>query len=143
MRWGISSFSLLFVTLNSWAQPTMSLNGPIQARFEHATTINTFIARNSITGPVRMVTELPQGWILRSSDSNLGLINQEGNLVKTVWLNFPLQDTVRQTLLLVIPKDHKGNAVIKSHLEYFKGDTKHQISASPFSIEVRKYYSRF
>lgn len=143
MHWVISSFCLFFATLHSWAQPTMSLNGPTQARFGLSTTINTFIIRNATTGPVRMVTVLPDGWILRSADSNLGLIKQEGNLVKTVWLNFPLQDTVRQTLLVVIPQDHAGDAVIKSQLEYFKGDTKHQISASPFTIEVRKYYSRF
>ncbi|HOY48554.1 MAG TPA: hypothetical protein PL185_03130 [Flavobacteriales bacterium] len=143
MRLVISSISFILAALSSWAQPTISLNGPKQARFGLPTVIKTEIVRNSTTGPVRLVTELPQGWILRSSDSNLGLINQEGNLVKTVWLNLPLQDTIRHSLLVIIPENHSGDAVIKAHLEYYSGDNIHHIACSPFAIEVRKYYSRY
>lgn len=132
MIWGSSLF----------AQPQFSMNGASQARFGLNTSLNIKIVRNELTGPVRLIAHLPDGWILMNPVFETALYSQTGNDAKAVWLEFPLKDTVLCSLQMNIPEDYRGTANIKAVLEYFKDGDKKQVSCQPFLIEVKRYYSR-
>ncbi len=143
MRFAISktAFSILLASSLS-AQPEFSMTGPSQARFGMSTSINFQIIRNNIIGPVRLVAEVPEGWSYITPFVESALYSQTGQHVRAVWLDFPIKDTVLCSMQLSIPETHRGNVVIKAHLEYFSNGEKKQVGCAPFPLNVRKYYSR-
>ncbi len=143
MRSAISktAFSILLASSLS-AQPEFSMTGPSQGRFGMSTSINFQIIRKSVRGPVRLVAEVPENWSFITPLVESALYSQTGQNVRAVWLDFPIKDTVICSMQLAIPETHRGNVVIKAHLEYFSNGEKKQVGCAPFPINIRKYYSR-
>jgi hypothetical protein len=133
---------LLLLSSGVQAQPILKLNGPSQARYGLSTSVNAVIIRNGITGPVRLVAELPNDWLLKKAVNEKALYSQDGHWVKAVWLDFPVKDTVMCSMQMNIPSSFRGKAIINAHLEYFDQNLKKSVSTAPFSIDVKKYYSR-
>lgn len=134
--------SFLLMSSSIYAQPLLFLSGPTQARYGLSTTVNAVIVRNQMIGPVRLITELPNGWQMRNFVNYEENSTQEGSIIKTVWFDFPSKDTLNYSMLLFIPENYRGNATIKAHIEYFSQGEKKRIQSAPFFIDVRKYYSR-
>lgn len=143
MRFVINSIaSFLLVCSSGFAQPHLFLNGPTQARYGLSTTVNAVIVRNQFIGPARLITELPDGWQMRRFVNNEENSSQVGSIIKTVWFDFPAKDTLNYSILLYIPENFRGDALIKARLEYFSQGEKKSVQSAPFIIDVRRYYSR-
>ena len=126
-----------------WAQaPEIKISGASQARFGFSTSINIQIVRNEIKGPARLIAHLPEGWTLINPVVETALYSQTGNDAKAVWLEFPLKDTVYCSMQVNIPESYRGAASIQATLEYLNNGNKKHVKCNPFSIEVRKFYSR-
>ncbi|MFM2285753.1 MAG: hypothetical protein RLZZ543_1250 [Bacteroidota bacterium] len=133
---------LLLLAGGVQAQPILKLNGPSQARYGLSTSVNAVILRNGITGPVRLVAEIPSEWLLKKAVNEKALFSQDANWVKAVWLDFPVKDTVMCSMQMSIPASFRGKGIINAHLEYFDQNQKKTVKTAPFTIDVKKYYSR-
>ena len=143
MRFKNSKLALFILFGSSlFAQPEFSIDGASQARFGFSTSINIRIVRNGITGPVRLIAHLPEGWTLMNPVFETALYSQTGNDAKAVWLEFPLKDTTYCSMQLNIPESYRGAANIQAVIEYFKNGDKKHVIGKPFPIAVKKYYSR-
>lgn len=133
---------LLLLSSGLHAQPILKLNGPSQARYGLSTSVNAVITRNGITGPVRLIAEIPNDWVLKRAVNEKAILSQESNLVRAIWLDFPVKDTVMCSMQINIPVTFRGKGIVNAHLEYFDQNQKKSVSSAPFSIDVKKFYSR-
>ena len=140
-----NSFLIVFLFACSIciAQPVVRLSGPHQARPGNGTGFILSVERNGISGLVRFVQSLPEGWEITPSSASTPGVFQEAGLHKAIWLSFPLQDTVSYSYLIKIPPQADGTVMLTGKLEYFEDGKVKSVGLPPFQLKLRRHFSRF
>jgi hypothetical protein len=104
------------------------------------------VVRNSISGPVRCVVDLPKDWRLEKYYLNdFVRIDQKDHKATLTWLEFPMMDTLYYDVQVCVPQDQPQNSVqLGATLYYFDAMGKLvAIRSNDINVRVMKYFSRF
>lgn len=134
--------------VNAWAfcQPSARITGVGHGRPGFNAGLNVEVVPGGISGPVRVILDLPKEWKAKSYgfDKRASLKEIDGKST-ILWLSMPVLDTVRYSFDVAIPESQILQPVVVSGiLEYFNSDgQKRTIPISSHQLKMMRYYSRY
>jgi len=125
------------------AQPKIELLGSHQARPGFGAGLRIKIARNGVTGPLRFVSNIPNGCSINELSISSAVLSTSENILRAVWLTAPLRDTIVQEWEMKIPENAKGKYTLNGHLEYFEDGVMKTIPSNLIEIYLTPYFTRY
>jgi hypothetical protein len=128
------------------AQAEVKLKSNSYGRPGYGASITVQVIGKEIFGPVRFVQQLPAGWNAKSLEKKqTGKLSQQGDLLRLLWLEKPVVDTLNFTYELNIPESEKvGYVSLAGKLEYFDAQgNKRSLNCEPSQLRIIPYFSRY
>jgi hypothetical protein len=125
---------------------SLNLKGGAVARPGYTSALQLEIVRGELSGPVRFSMPLPANWKVEApyESKSVSLLPSRDEL-QLVWLDFPLQDTLRYMLGFNLPNDQQLEPVtLTGSLNYFDSNgTLRKVSPASHTFKVLRYFSRY
>jgi hypothetical protein len=125
---------------------SLKLKGGEVARPGYTSSLQLEIVRGELSGPVRFSMPLPANWKAENpyESRSVSLLPSRDEL-QLLWLDFPLQDTVRYTLGLRLPDDQPLEPItLTGNLAFFDANGAiRKIAPASHTFKVLPYFSRY